>query len=282
MNPRLAKVLRSPRSAWNLMRLRWAQAQAVRDRSKIGRSGPIAEAELDRIHWSESLSNPTRFYEKCHCFYQHNLPADLRAHRDYFTVCSRGFGEDAFHVLWFLLFREIRPRSFLEIGVYRGQTISLIALLARQQNHECSITGISPFSSVGDSVSTYLKTIDYEADTLANFAHFNLPQPRLHRSLSSDESAKALIKSQPWDMVYIDGNHDYDVVAADWELCSQQVQPGGVIVLDDSGLNTTYQAPRFATKGHPGPSQLAAEIDRTRFKEILQVGHNRAFMALKP
>jgi hypothetical protein len=50
-----------------------------------------------------------------------------------------------------------------------------------------------------------------------------------------------------------------------------------VIVLDDSGLTTAYRPPLFATGGHPGPSRLASELDRSRFREVLQVGHNRAF-----
>ena len=83
-----------------------------------------------------------------------------------------------------------------------------------------------------------------------------------------------------WDIIYIDGNHDYDVVKADWALCSEAVAVGGLIVLDDSGLSTTYQPPAFATAGHPGPSKLAAEIDRSRYEEILQVGHNRVFRRL--
>jgi hypothetical protein len=53
-----------------------------------------------------------------------------------------------------------------------------------------------------------------------------------------------------------------------------------VIVLDDAGLYTAYRAPAFAFTGHPGPSRLAQEIDRTTFQEIVQVGHNRVFQKL--
>jgi predicted O-methyltransferase YrrM len=89
-----------------------------------------------------------------------------------------------------------------------------------------------------------------------------------------------LVASQAWSLVYIDGNHDYEVARQDWELCSRHLEPDGVIVLDDAGLTTNYRPPRFATGGHPGPSRLAREIDRTRFKEILQVGHNRVYQKI--
>jgi hypothetical protein len=78
-------------------------------------------------------------------------------------------------------------------------------------------------------------------------------------------------------MIYIDGNHEYEVARRDWEACSLNLKPGGCIVLDDAGLTTSFRPPAFATAGHPGPSKLAQEIDRQSFDEILQVGHNRVF-----
>jgi len=32
----------------------------------------------------------------------------------------RGFGENAFHTMWYLLLEEFKPATFLEIGVFRG------------------------------------------------------------------------------------------------------------------------------------------------------------------
>jgi hypothetical protein len=139
------------------------------------------------------------------------------------------------------------------------------------------VCGISPFSSAGDSVSNYRGNVDYFEDTLANFKHFNLPSPQLVRMFSTDPEAGQFVGSKQWEMIYIDGNHDYDVARKDWELCCRHLKAGGIIVLDDSGLTTNFRPPLFATAGHPGPSRLAGEIDRTHFRELLQVGHNRAF-----
>lgn len=233
--------------------------------------------DITPADWPLSLDDPTRFYIRCFHYYHRKLPAKLREHRDYFTQEGRGFGEDAFHTMWYLLFPAFRPARFLEIGVFRGQTISLAALIARHLQLDTEICGISPFSPAGDSVSTYEGGVDYREDTLANFNHFDLPAPRLLQAYSTSDEAVRFIAEGAWDMIYIDGNHDYDVARHDWEVCAQAIKPGGVIVLDDAGLSTTYRPPLFATKGHPGPSRLAAEIDRTKFREFLQVGHNRAF-----
>ncbi len=249
-------------------------AAALLKRRALKQVGP---AKLTRADWARSLEDPTAFYLDCFRFFHQQLPAELREHRAYFNQQRRGFGEDAMHVEWFTLFQELKPANFLEIGVYRGQVLSLASLLCKLNGISCHIQGISPFSPAGDAVSTYLTNLDYMEDTLVNFRHFGLPQPALLKKFSTDPEAVALIESRKWDLIYIDGNHDYEIVCKDWSVCSRSLSPGGIIVLDDSGLNTAYRPPNFATAGHPGPSRLAGELDRTRFREVLQVGHNRAF-----
>ncbi len=228
--------------------------------------------------WERSLLEPTSYYLDCvRYFHSPHFPHELKQHRAYFLKDQRGFGEDAFHVMWWMLFREMHPKRFLEIGVYRGQTISLAALLHRTLGTEGTVTGISPFSPAGDSVSNYRENLDYLQDTQTNFRAFGLALPELLRAYSTDQIATNWIRQETWDAVYIDGNHDYAVAKADWSTCSGSVRAGGIIVLDDSALGTAYNPPHFATAGHPGPSQLATEIDPKGFREILRVGHNRVF-----
>jgi len=237
------------------------------------------EADFSALEdWDRSLSDPTGYYLDCvRYFHGPDFPAELKKHRRYFLQDQRGFGEDAFHVMWWILFREIRPKSFLEIGVYRGQTLSLAALLQRTLGIEGSVTGISPFSPAGDAVSTYREHLDYLHDTQLNFRAFGLPAPELLKAYSTDQTATNRIRQEAWDAVYIDGNHDYEVARADWSVCSANIYRGGIIVLDDATLGTRYTPPHFATAGHPGPSQLATEINPAEFREILRVGHNRVF-----
>ena len=241
---------------------------------------PPSKNEMAPENWPHSLQDPTGFYMRCFLYFHYLLPADLRKHRKYFSQRQRGFGEEAFHVMWWMLFQQFKPAKFLEIGVYRGQTLSLAALLQRQLGIEGSVTGISPFASSGDAVSRYRGDVDYQNDTLLNFRHFSLPQPTLLKAYSTDELAVDVIRQGNWDCIYIDGNHDYEVAKADWEVCADSVKLGGLIILDDSALETAYRPPAFATGGHPGPSQIAREINPTRFQEILRVGHNRVFQKL--
>jgi cephalosporin hydroxylase len=235
----------------------------------------------DLEDWERSLTDPSGYYFDCvRYFHASTFPDSLKQHRRYFQQQRRGFGEDAFHVMWWLLFQKYRPSQFLEIGVYRGQTLSLASLLQRTMGISGQVVGVSPFDPSGDQVSSYLLGIDYLDDTFANFAHFGLVRPELIRSFSTDPAAVARISSSTWDAIYIDGNHDYEIVRADWDLCASHVVTGGLIVLDDSALETSYRPPAFATAGHPGPSQVALEVEHVRFREIMRVGHNRVFQKL--
>ena len=254
--------------------------RAVRERRAALAGAEPARLDAALADWSRSLADPTGFYLDCFRAFHLRLPAELREHRAYFTAERRGFGEDAFHTMWALLFERFKFSAHLEIGVYRGQTLSLAALLQKCAGGAGKVAGISPFEAVGDSVSTYRGGLDYHADTLANFAHFALPPPTLLKAYSTDERARDFIRGGPWDCIYIDGNHDYEIARADWDAGAAGVRPGGVIVLDDSALGTAFAPPAFATAGHPGPSRLAAEIDPACFLEILRVGHNRVFQRL--
>ena len=137
--------------------------------------------------------------------------------------------------------------------------------------------GIGPLSSSGDGVSTYLDNLDYYADVKKNFDYFNLPAPFLHKGYSTDKNMIEQIQSEEWDLIFIDGNHDYDVAKADFIISSRNIKKGGLIVLDDASLYTGFKAPVYSTPGHPGPSKVASEIDTAVFEEILSVGHNRVF-----
>ena len=220
-------------------------------------------------------------YSYFHHYFWNLAPNFLRGHRDYFRKEQRGFGEDAFHSMWFKLFEEFKPKNILEIGVYRGQTLSLFSLLSNFFSLDSNIHGISPFTDSGDQVSIYLKNLNYLDDIKKNFLFFNLNIPNLHKGFSNDIEMLNIIASISWDLIYIDGNHDYEIAKSDFLACSYSLKIGGMLILDDSALYSSYKPFPFSTAGHPGPSKVALEIDKNKFQEILSVGHNRVFIKLK-
>jgi predicted O-methyltransferase YrrM len=207
--------------------------------------------------------------------YFHNLaPPEIQAHRAYFSRENRGFGEDAFHAMWFTLLREFRPRTCLEIGVYRGQSISLWALISDLVGFDCELHGVSPFSSAGDEASQYSTQVDYLSDTLQSFGKFTRKTPQFLKAYSTDPQARALIAAHRWDVAYIDGSHDYEVALADYQICRDNLAPGGLMILDDSSLYTDYRPPLFAFPGHPGPSRVLRDFAMKELQFLGAVGHN--------
>ena len=87
-------------------------------------------------------------------------------------------------MVWFLLQKEFTLRQFLEIGVYRGQTLSLVFLLQQIDRTDGVVAGTSPFCAAGDSVSRYREDIDYLDGARQTFRTFSLPEPGLLRASS--------------------------------------------------------------------------------------------------
>ena len=200
------------------------------------------------------------------------LPDEFIKHRDYFTQ-GRGFGEDAFHAMWYYVFEQFKPKNVLEIGVFRGQTISLFELLAKHFEYDADIWGISPLAAVNDSVSQFPTDVDYENDIKLNYAYFDLGEPKLLKASSIQKKAREFIKSRKWDLIYIDGNHDMPYVLSDYMNCADALTPEGVLVIDDSSLYRNFDRPG-SFKGHVAPSQVLDQIAVHEFDLILTVGHN--------
>jgi len=223
-------------------------------------------------------TNRNSIYKEMVDFYEKQLPWELVKHRKYFSENQRGFGEDAFHSMWYRIFNEFKPVNCLEIGVYRGQSLTLWKILANQLGYKARIAGVSPFSSAGDSVSNYLEQLDYLDDVKKNHDVFGLDYPEFCKEYSNSQVAKTFISQTNWDLIYIDGSHEYEIVCEDWALSVQNLAQGGLIVMDDSSLYFEYAAGPGSFAGHPGPSRVAKEIAQKELQLLGGVGHNNIFV----
>jgi hypothetical protein len=205
--------------------------------------------------------------------YNFRIPPVYRRHREFFVQHQRGFGEDAFHAVWCFIFSQFKPKLCLEIGVYRGQTISLWSIIARELRVEASeIWGLSPLNQLGDDVSSYI-SIDYEQDIRKNFKTFSLGEPKLWKESSTTLAGVEFIKSKVWDLIYIDGSHNYEDVSRDFENALHSLKHGGLLCLDDSSLYLDYKPRPGRFAGHPGPSRLIKEFCNETIVHVMTVGH---------
>ncbi len=209
------------------------------------------------------------------------LPELLKSHRQYFSRFGRGYGEEIFHLMWLELFYKYKPRKILEIGVYRGQTISLFSLLCEKMLNSSNfqVHGLSPFSNLGDSVSNYPE-LNYLKDCLKNLKFFQCRNVFLHQLLSTEPEAINLIRNGSWDIIYIDGSHEFDIVKQDFENALIGLSEDGLIVLDDSSLYLSHPNDTGRFWGHPGPSRIAKEFASSKLRHVASVGHNNVYKKL--
>lgn len=248
-----------------------------RDWNRTVPRDPEYDLEIDWTRAVDRFCDPNDLYRYLEQYFHYRCPEIIREHRLYFSQKHRGFGEDAMHAMWWLLFLERRPNRCLEIGVYRGQVLSLWALLAKLLCLPCETHGVTPLSNVGDTVSPAYLELNYDEDIAGNFSHFDLPQPTICRSLSTETAARLHVQSTEWDLIYIDGAHDFEIVLADYKLCKESLAENGLLVFDDAALSTQYQPLPGAFAGHPGPSRVAQEYARREMIFVAGVGHNLIF-----
>jgi len=226
----------------------------------------------------------------------------LKAHRDWVERHEFGYGQRAFHYLWYLLLSAIgarfRPVALLEIGVYKGQIISLAALAARELGFEVDITALSPFSGnlaplpVWRMAANFLfrpdfrrayllgnlhPVGDYLADNRRMFDAFGLDFDRVHtvRGLSTAPEIVARLADERFAVVFIDGDHSYEAARSDIEKYAPLVRPGGYMIVDDGA---SFLPGRGYFKGMKSVSRACRLLELSPdWENVLNVGHDRVF-----
>ena len=163
------------------------------------------------------------------------VPA-LLEHRLWIEDNKFGFGERAFHWCWWLLVQSLPQRfRFLELGVYKGQSLSAVDLAAAIQGKEALVTGVSPLNGCGG----YYEERDYSGDLERLFrTHNDNRQPTVIRRLSTDPAAVAEAAAlAPFDAVYLDSDHSPATAAFELDHYTPLLRSGGYLICDDAGCN---------------------------------------------
>ena len=228
----------------------------------------------------------------------------LKAHRDWVEGKRWGFGDRAFHYMWLLVLDDLRRRfpagRALEIGVFRGQVISLWSLLSKRLGWPLEITGISPFAGTRDDRRRWLHRLrkltsrEYRrADAVGNlvpvddylsrcreiFEAFDLALDEIDliRGLSGDPEVLERVRSERFHLVYVDGDHSYEGARSDLEHYGPLVEAGGYLVVDDA----SWDLPGTAFfKGFESVARACEILPSLGFRNVLNVGHNRIYERL--
>lgn len=194
---------------------------------------------------------------------------------------GEGFGELAFCWQWQILVDAMKPDfKFLEIGVYKGRTLGIVQLLTQQTGKPCEIYGLTPLSNIGDKYSRYADE-PYGPAISGNLVKMGAREPldiQLIEGLSTDAAAMTTAANQgPYDIIYIDGGHDYEVVCHDIATFVPLLKSGGYLVMDDASL--LLENPYGQFLGHNDVcNAIKDKIDgRSDLTHLFAVGHNRCW-----
>ena len=201
----------------------------------------------------------------------------LREHRLWVKSNHFGFGEDSFHWLHKLIVDEMpNDFKFLEIGVFRAQTLSLYKLLADTAKKKVKRYGVSPM----DSSDGHWES-DYFLDVSLIHQQFNLKKDYTiyHGSSTDTKIIEKAINTEPYDILYIDGSHKYEDVVSDLYYYPSLVKSGGFLLIDDS-CNDMKQPWGFF-QGIESVTRAVLEWEKTEigqeFEFVFNVVHNRLY-----
>jgi Methyltransferase domain len=233
-----------------------------------------------------SFLNKSDFETYRLCVEEYNKDKDLMNLREFVKNNNYGFCDDAHYVMWRELVKEMPKKfNFLEIGVYKGQILCLISYLSKIYKKESNVLGVTPLQNIGDKYSTY-PSIDYSESIIELFKKFdldfNLDKNILNGLSTNQEVIDSLIKKEKFNLIYIDGGHDYETVVSDIELTKKILNVNGYIITDDSSCYKNFEGLPIFT-GHIEVCDAIKDYlePDTNFKEKLCVGHNRVFKKIK-
>ena len=285
---------------------RWVRLSAVRDLVRGSEVRLAATAILTELETCISGYRPTAEHNDAvwKSFQQKTDTVPwLKAHRDWVEENSWGFGDRAFHYMWYLLLRDdVLNRTspqLLEIGVYKGQVISLWALIAQHVGRPAAITGVSPFEGhqarfAGNNLlhrcaqlisrryredvrsANFYADAGYRTAVQRIFDEFGLASANLTllTGYSQDESVRVQLAGRCFELIYVDGGHRYEEVIQDLNSYAPLVGPGGYLVVDDASCDLPGTA---FWKGHESVSRAVADWGAPGFVNVFNVGHNRVY-----
>ena len=225
----------------------------------------------------------------------------LHEHRAYVEQHDLGFGDAAFHSMWLRLLDSAARRfgefHALEIGVFKGQVISLWAMISRCWGFNVRISAISPMEGQplpGSSLSRWFRkrldsrfrerlrsgnfyaNDDYDDIVRNLFDRFGVcfDDVRLFRSYSTDPKLIHELSDAQYHIVYVDGDHTLQGALHDFRTFGAKVVAGGWLVADDASV---FLPGTVFWKGHEPVSRAVEILPKMGFKNVLNIGHNRIY-----
>lgn len=134
--------------------------------------------------------------------------------------------------------RDQAPETVVEIGMAQGvSTLSILAALA--ENGKGRLISIDPYIGWPTGMSTALHQISRARRSDRHRHMHECSYTALPRLMD-----EGIIP----DLVYIDGNHNFDYAFTDFFLADKLIRPGGLMGFNDAGWRSVFRIIRFLKK----------------------------------
>ncbi len=136
----------------------------------------------------------------------------------------------------------------LEIGSYLGASTAFLGFSALHKNG--TVHAVDPWTNNAMGSEGERDTFGEFRRNTASFEHYIVP----HRGTSAEIHARETVI--PCNLLFIDGDHSYDAVAADLRMWLPSLKPGGTLAMHDIDSPPVAQAfneiaPSLALEGPP-------------------------------
>jgi len=122
-----------------------------------------------------------------------------------------------------------------EFGTCNGETAHAMIKLAAERIPESNVeyTGLDLFDSTQPDIRDMEATGSYVAPSMDSVYNYLEPRYWGRCKLLCHNSRNYMHGIEKYDLIYIDGGHSLDTVAADWENAKKMMTPESVVIFDD-------------------------------------------------
>jgi hypothetical protein len=211
----------------------------------------------------------------------------LVAHREHVERNQLGFGYAAFHHFWHLVAEDMPPHGkFLEVGVWKGQSVVAVGRCLARLNKPGVVFGLSPYDGKGILGTPE----DHLPVVLAEWSKWASPVrgdnavwfvPLVADSQTPDARYMATGHA-PYDAVYVDGDHGYAASRHDLLTYGAMVRPGGLLIADDTASFMNVPHDPYWYRGEEGCSRAVDEMlppktPNAEWTHVGLIGHMRVW-----
>ena len=166
----------------------------------------------------------------------------------YFSLYpGRSLMSDHSRSVLYSLARLMRPQLIAEIGTLHAGTTEVFAR-ALWQNGGGVVHTADPYG--GERCPAIIAQWPEELQRHAQF----------HAKSSMDFFSRMVLESKTFDLLLIDGNHDYEYALFDLQMAARLVRPGGIVVMDNAEQSGPFKAARLFLAANPAWREIGSAI----------------------